>query len=54
MTDTNVVVSPTNVELGEVAGIMQLVNEVRDSDGQARLGLIAASSSSPRPLNSKD
>src|SRR6266404_5234096 len=30
MTDTNVVVSPMNVELGEVAGIMQLVNEVRD------------------------
>src|SRR6266404_9259777 len=30
MTDTNVVVSPTNVKLGEVAGIMQLVNEVRD------------------------
>src|SRR6266404_795363 len=30
MTDTNVVVSPTNVELGEVVGIMQLVNEVRD------------------------
>ncbi len=30
MTDTNVVVSPTNIKLGEVAGIMQLVNEVRD------------------------
>src|SRR6266404_5320139 len=30
MTDTNVVVSPTDVELGEVAGVMQLVNEVRD------------------------
>src|SRR5882762_5537318 len=30
MTDTNVVVSPTNVELGEVVGIMQLINEVRD------------------------
>src|SRR6266403_5111012 len=30
MMDTNVVVSPTNVKLGEVAGIMQLVNEVRD------------------------
>ena len=28
--DTNVVVTPMNVELGEVAGIMQLVNEVRD------------------------
>src|SRR6266404_2012134 len=30
MMDTNVVVSPTDVELGEVAGVMQLVNEVRD------------------------
>ena len=30
MMDTNVVVSPTNVKLGEVAGIMQFVNEVRD------------------------
>src|SRR5882757_3386579 len=30
MTDTNVIVSPMNVELGEVVGIMQLVNEVRD------------------------
>ena len=30
MMDMNVVVSPTNVELGEVVGVMQLVNEVRD------------------------
>jgi len=30
MTDTNVVVTPTNVKLGEVAGVMQLVNEVWD------------------------
>jgi len=30
MMDTNVIVSPTNVELGEVASIMQLVDEVRD------------------------
>ncbi len=30
MTDTNVVITPTNVKLGEVAGIMQLVNEVWD------------------------
>src|SRR6266404_5731577 len=30
MTDTNIVVSPTNVELGEVVGVMQLVNEDRD------------------------
>src|SRR5882762_2644056 len=40
MTDTNVVVSPMNVELGEVAGIMQLVNEVRDE--RERSGILGS------------